>query len=81
MYNNAISPIVGCTPYGIANCIMAKYTTNENGTLLFICKKCDKEKYSAYITTYVVLHFPNYINLMLLIHPIYIYIYIYNWLI
>jgi hypothetical protein len=36
MHNDAISPIVGCTPYGIANCIMAKYTTNENGTFMFM---------------------------------------------
>ncbi len=39
MYNDAISPIVGCTPYGIANCIMVKYTTNENGTYMFMQKK------------------------------------------
>jgi hypothetical protein len=38
MYNNEISPIVGCTPYGIATCIMAKYTTNENGTFMFMQK-------------------------------------------
>jgi hypothetical protein len=72
MYNNAISPIVGYTSYRIANCIMAKYTTNENGTLMFICKKCDKYKYGAYRTSYIVLHSPNYMNLMLSIHLIYI---------
>jgi H+/Cl- antiporter ClcA len=59
LYNNAISPIVGCTVYGIANYIMAKYITNENGTLMFICKKCDKNKYSAYKTSFIIIHFPN----------------------
>jgi hypothetical protein len=38
MYNDAISPIAGCTLYGVANCIMAKYTTNENETFLFMQK-------------------------------------------
>ncbi len=58
--------------YGIANCIMVKYITNENGTLMFICKKCDKDKYSAYKTSFIVFHSPNYMNSMLSIHPIYI---------
>jgi hypothetical protein len=47
------------TLYGIANCIMAKYITNENGTLMFICKKCDKNNYSAYKTSFIIIHFPN----------------------
>jgi hypothetical protein len=51
---------------------MAKYITNENGTLMFICKKCDKNKYSAYKTSFIVFHSPNYMNSMLSIHPIYI---------
>jgi hypothetical protein len=72
MYNNAISPIVRYVMYRIANYIIVKYTTNENGTLMFICKKCDKDKYNAYKTSYIVLHSPNYMNLMSLIHLIYI---------
>ncbi len=36
--NSAISHIVGCKPYGITNCIMAKYTINENGTFVFMQK-------------------------------------------
>jgi hypothetical protein len=51
---------------------MAKYTTNENGTLMFICNRCDNDKYNAYRTSYKVLHSPNYMNLMLSIHLIYI---------
>jgi len=39
---------------------------------MFICKKCDKNKYSAYKTSYIVFHSPNYMNLMLSIHLIYI---------
>jgi hypothetical protein len=65
IYNNAISPIVKYTPYRIANCIMVKCTTNENGTLMFRCKKCDKNKHNAYKTSYIVSQSPNYMNLML----------------
>jgi hypothetical protein len=72
MFNNAISPIIKYTLYRIANCIMAKYITNENGTLLFLCKKCDEGKYNAYRNSYIVFHSPNYMNLMLSIHLIYI---------
>ncbi len=37
-----------------------------------LCKKCDKEKYCAYKTSYMVFHSPNYMNSMLLIHLVYI---------
>jgi hypothetical protein len=39
---------------------------------LCLCKKCDKEKYRAYETSYMVFHSPNYMNSMLLIHRIHI---------
>jgi len=70
--NNQISPLMGCMPYGIANCVMAKYTTNENGEYMYVCTKCDKQQYKFYNTSYIVLHFPNYMNLMLCLHPIYV---------
>jgi hypothetical protein len=59
-------------PYGIANCVMAKYTTNENGEYMYVCTKCDKQQYNFYNTSYIVLHFPNYMNSMLCLHPIYV---------
>jgi hypothetical protein len=70
--NTQISPLMGCMPYGIANCVMAKYTTNENGEYMYVCTKCDKQQYKFYNTSYIVLHFPNYRNLMLCFHPIYV---------
>jgi hypothetical protein len=42
-YNDQIYPLMGCTPYAIANCVMVKYTTNENGECMYICTKCDKQ--------------------------------------
>jgi hypothetical protein len=36
--NSAISHIVGCRPYGISNYVTVKYTTNENGTFVFMQK-------------------------------------------
>jgi hypothetical protein len=42
-YYDQIFPLMGCTPYGIVNCVMAKYTTNENGEYMYICIKCDKQ--------------------------------------
>ncbi len=39
--------------------------------LCLYAKKCDKDKYNAYRTSYIVLHSPNYMNLMLLIHLTY----------
>ncbi len=43
-----------------------------------LCKKSDKKKYCAYKTSYMVFHSPNYMNSMLLIHPIYIIIVTYT---
>jgi hypothetical protein len=40
--------------------------------LCLYAKKCDKNKCSAYRTSYIVLHSPDYMNLMLLVHLIYI---------
>ncbi len=37
-----------------------------------MCKKCDKDKYNVYRTSYIVLHSPNYMNLISSIHLIYI---------
>jgi hypothetical protein len=71
-YNNQISPLMGCTPYGIANCVMAKYTINENGEYMYVCTKCDKQQYNFYNASYIVFHFPNYMNSMLCLHPIYL---------
>jgi hypothetical protein len=71
-YNDQISPVMGCTPYGIANCVMVKYTTNENGEYMYICTKCDKQQYNFYKTSYIVFHFPNYMNSMLCLHLIYV---------
>jgi alpha-D-ribose 1-methylphosphonate 5-phosphate C-P lyase len=42
-YNDPILPSMGCMPCGSANCIMAENITNENGELMYICTKCDKQ--------------------------------------
>jgi hypothetical protein len=63
---------MGCTPYGIAYCVVAKYTTNENGEYMYICTKCDKQEYNLYKTSNIVLHSPHYMNPMLCLHPIYV---------
>jgi hypothetical protein len=49
---------------------MVKLTTNEKN--IFMCKKCDKDKYNVYKTSCIVLHSPIYMNLMSSIHLIYI---------
>jgi hypothetical protein len=69
IYNDPILPSMGCMPYGSANCIMAENITNENGELMYICTKCDKQQHNSYKISYIALYFSNYMISVLSIHP------------
>ncbi len=67
---------MGCMPYGSANCIMAENITNENGELMYICTKCDKQQHNSYKISYIALFsklydfniiYPSYTHAILLI--------------
>jgi hypothetical protein len=49
---------------------MAENITNENGELMYICTKCDKQQHNSYKISYIALCFSNYTISILSIHPI-----------
>ncbi len=69
-YNDPILSSMGCMPYGSANCIMAENITNENGELMYICTKCDKQQHNSYKISYIAIYFSNYMISIPSIHPI-----------
>jgi hypothetical protein len=57
IYNDPILPSIICMPNGSANCMMAENITNENGELMYICTKCDKQQHNSYKISYIALYF------------------------
>jgi hypothetical protein len=49
---------------------MAENITNENGELMYICTKCDKQWHNSYKSSYIAFYFFNYMISILSIHPI-----------
>jgi hypothetical protein len=40
MYNKLNTSELGCTPYGIANCLLSNYMMTSNGKEMYLCLKC-----------------------------------------
>ncbi len=45
---------LGCTPYGVANCLLSSYTTTPNGQEIYLCLKCYVEREAPTHAKYVV---------------------------
>jgi hypothetical protein len=72
VYNKLNTHEVGCTPYGITNCLLSNYATTSNGENMFLCLKCYIEYNAPTCGKYVVFQSPMYMKALLLEHPFYI---------
>jgi len=71
-YNNTSEKQMGCTPYAMANVMMATYTTCNNGKLMYLCNKCHSNQKKPWNATYVVYQAPSYMATLLSTHPIHV---------
>jgi hypothetical protein len=54
LYNKKNDVDPRCTPYGVANCLLSRYTTTPNGQEVYLCLKCYVECESPTHAKYVV---------------------------
>jgi hypothetical protein len=71
-YTDACNPKNGCTPYGMANALLADHTTSANGQKMNVYLKCKSNMIAPPYARYVVYQSPSYFNSIVSSHPLHV---------